>query len=214
MSVLNPIGILGGTFDPVHYGHLALATAAAEQLKLSEVRLIPIGTPPHRAAPVASSQARVDMLRLALADKPRLRLDEREIARSGPSYTVDTLHELRRETGAARALVLLLGADAFAGLATWHRWQELFALAHIAVAQRPGTTLKNLPPVLARVFEKRRAQTPQAASGNIVVVEITPQDIAASNIRARLAAGKDAHDLLPATVLDYIRTNHLYTGGG
>ena len=216
VSELKPIGILGGTFDPVHYGHLTLAAEVAEQLKLAEVRFIPAGTPPHRPAPFASPQARVDMLKLAISGNPQFSVDQREIARA--RYTVDTLNELRQEVGASRPLCLLLGTDAFAGLATWRRWEELFNLAHVAIALRPGFSLKDLPPVLAAEFVKRRAPLPRAAvnspCGGIVVLEIMPLDISASMIREQLAEGATVRDLLPPAVLDYIRINHLYTGGG
>lgn len=218
MNALNPIGILGGTFDPVHYGHLTLAAEVAEQLKLAEVRFIPASTPPHRPAPLASPQARVDMLQLAISGNPRFSVDQREILHESASYAVDTLSELRQEVGASRSLCLLLGTDAFAGLATWRRWEELFNLAHVAIALRPGFSLKDLPPVLAAEFAKRRAPSPRAAvsspCGSIVVLEITQVDISASMIREQLAEGATVHDWLPPAVLDYIRINHLYTGGG
>ncbi|HVS26575.1 MAG TPA: nicotinate-nucleotide adenylyltransferase [Burkholderiales bacterium] len=218
MNALNPIGILGGTFDPVHYGHLTLAAEVAEQLNLAEVRFIPAGTPPHRPAPLASPKARVDMLQLAISGNPRFSVDQREISRTSARYTVDTLSELRQEVGASRPLCLLLGTDAFAGLATWRRWEKLFNLAHVAIALRPGFSLKDLPPVLAAEFAKRRAPSPRTAvsspCGSIVVLEITPVDISASMIREQLAEGATVRDWLPPAVLDYIRINHLYTGGG
>src|SRR5258706_7643 len=120
-----PIGVFGGTFDPVHYGHLRLAQEIAESIRLAEVRFIPSGTPPHRAAPQVTSLQRLEMVRLATAGNPLFTVDEREVKRSGPGYTIDTLLELRHETGATRPLCVLLGADAFLELATWHRWQEL-----------------------------------------------------------------------------------------
>lgn len=206
----NSVGVLGGTFDPVHYGHLTLAADAAAQLNLAEVRFIPTGTPPHRAAPLASAKARVDMLKLALAGKPCFKLDAREILRQGASYTVDTLCELRQELGAACPLYLLLGADAFSGLGMWHRWQDLFALTHIAVAPRQGFTFKDLPPAIASEFAKRRTTLPHAVTGSIVVLHITPVEVSASMIREHLAEGKGARNLLPPLVFDYIRTNHMY----
>lgn len=217
-SELKPIGILGGTFDPVHNGHLTLATEVAEQLNLAEVRFIPAGRPPHRPAPFASSTERVDMLQLAISGNPRFSVDQREIPRAGTRYTVDTLNELRKEVGASRPLCLLLGTDAFAGLATWRRWEELFTLAHVAVAQRPEFSLKNLPPVLAAEFTKRHAPSASTAlhgpSGSIMVLEITPVDVSSSMIRDQLAKGAAVRDLLPPRVLDYIRINHVYTGSG
>jgi nicotinate-nucleotide adenylyltransferase len=131
---MSPIGILGGTFDPVHYGHLRLAQEVADQLRLAEVRFVPSGTPPHRATPVATAADRLKMVRLATTGNSLFTVDARESASITPGYTVDTLTALRAEVGAEQSLVLLLGADAFLDLASWDRWHELFKLAHIAVA--------------------------------------------------------------------------------
>ena len=138
MSSSAPIGILGGTFDPIHYGHLRLAEELAGTLKLDQVRLVPSGTPPHRSAPGVSAAHRLAMVELAAAGNPRFSVDGREVRRTGPGYTFDTLAELRKEAGDTRPLALLVGADAFLEFATWHRWHEIFGLAHIAVAHRPG----------------------------------------------------------------------------
>ena len=123
MPDTHALGILGGTFDPIHFGHLRLAQEVADALSLSEVRFIPGGTPPHRAAPHSSAQHRVAMVRLAIEDNPLFVLDERETRRDGPSYTFDTLAALRAELGAAQPLVLIMGADAFTAFNRWHRWQ-------------------------------------------------------------------------------------------
>jgi nicotinate-nucleotide adenylyltransferase len=214
-----PIGILGGTFDPIHYGHLRLGEELAEALRLDEVRLLPSGTPPHRSAPAASSEHRLAMTRLAAQDNPRFRLDEREIHRSGPGYMFDTLTSLRAEVGPVRALVLLLGADAFLELATWHRWHELFGLAHIAVAHRPGFPVEGwadqMPQPLAREYSARLMQQSLAVhlspAGGIVVIPFTALDISATALREMLRSGKSARYLLPKAVLDYIRSNRLYS---
>ena len=154
-----PIGIIGGTFDPVHYGHLRLAEELGETLKLGEVRLVPSGTPPHRSAPQVAAEHRLAMVRLAAAGNPGFRVDEREMRRAGPGDTFDTLTELRSEAGVSRPLVLLLGADAFLEFATWHRWHEIFKLAHIAVAHRPGFPVERwserMPQPLAREYTAR-----------------------------------------------------------
>ena len=152
MSV-RPMAIFGGTFDPVHLGHLSVAWEAAELLD-ADVRLMPASVPPHRPAPAADAAQRAAMLRAALQEQSRLTLDTRELERSGPSYTIDTLIELRAEHG-DRPLVLLLGADAFAGLPTWHRWRELFDLAHIGVLSRPGVEA-TLPEELEAEVASRR----------------------------------------------------------
>src|SRR3989304_2425835 len=142
VTATAPIGVLGGTFDPIHFGHLRLAQEVAEKLRLDHVRFVPSGTPPHRAAPDVAAAHRLGMVRLAIGDNRLFTVDDRETRRDGPGYTVDTLGELRREVGATRAICLLLGADAFLDLATWSRWHELFRLAPVGVAHRPGHPVK------------------------------------------------------------------------
>ncbi len=151
------IGILGGTFDPVHFGHLRLALEAKEALALQEVRFIPVAAPPHRAPPVATFEARCTMLKLALADTPGFVLDAIEATLPAPSYTVQTLTALRASLGADPPLALLMGADAFADLTSWHQWKRLLELAHLVVATRPGTELRadRLPEPLARRWQQR-----------------------------------------------------------
>jgi len=196
---LKPIAILGGTFDPVHLGHLRVAWEAAESLD-AEVRLMPAHVPPHRPAPLASAAQRVAMLEAALAGQQRLTLDTRELRRDGASYTVETLRELRGELPATQALILLLGADAFAGLPTWHRWRELFEHAHIVVLTRPGHNAP-LPPELAVEIAPRRvasrAELRLAAAGKVLDLPVTPLEISASAVRALLAAGREPRWLLP-----------------
>jgi nicotinate-nucleotide adenylyltransferase len=215
-----PIGIIGGTFDPIHYGHLRLAEEAGESLRLEEVRLVPSGVPPHRRAPLAAAEHRLEMVRLAAAGNPRLRVDDRELKRAGPGYTYDTLAGMRAEAGEARPLVLVLGADAFLEFATWHRWHEIFGLAHVAVAHRPGFPVERwsdrMPQPLAREYAARRLQQPLAThlapAGGIAVVPFTALDISATAIRAMLRAGRSPRYLLPAEVLDYIAKHRLYAG--
>lgn len=213
----QPIGILGGTFDPVHRAHLQLAEDACANLGLAQVLWIPAGNPPHRNRPQASAEQRLAMVALALGGYPQFSIDDSEVRSSAPSYTVATLQRLRAIHG-VRPLVLLLGVDAFLGLNTWHRWHELFALAHVAIATRPGYTLDSQAlddelrgEYLCRHRGDHACLTAQAA-GSIVEFVITPLDISASAIRARLAAGQETQDLLPKTVLDYIANNHLYSG--
>ncbi len=218
MSSSAPIGVLGGTFDPVHHGHLRLAEEIGETLKLGEVRLIPVGTPPHRGTPHVAPEHRLEMVRIAAAGNPRLTVDDRELRREGPGYTYDTLAGLRTEIGAARPLVLIVGADAFLEFATWHRWHEVFGLAHIAVAHRPGFPAERwgerMPQPLAREYESRLMRQPLAThlqpAGGIVVVPFTALDISATAIRDRIRAGASPRYLLPSSVLDYIRANRLY----
>lgn len=213
-----PIGILGGTFDPIHYGHLRLAQEIGQGLKLDEVRFVPSGTPPHRAAPLTSALERLAMVRLAVRDNALFTVDEREIQRNGPGYTVDTLAELRREIGPARPLCLLVGADAFLDFATWSRWHELFTLAHIVVAHRPGFPVdawqERMPQPLAREYASRTLQQPLAVhlapAGGIAVIAIAALDISATMIRDCIRAGASPRYLLPDSVLDYIQTRKLY----
>ncbi len=214
----GPVGIFGGTFDPIHYGHLRLAEELAEAAKLAEVRFIPSGTPPHRARPGADAHHRVAMARLAIAGNDRFTVDDRETRRTGPGYTYDTLSELRLEVGSQRSLVLLLGADAFLDLATWHRWHQLPALAHIVVAYRPGfpidTWQSRMPEPLAHEYAARSMQQPLAVhlapAGGIAAVSMTGLDISATFVRTAVHGGASARYLLPDTVLDYIRSNRLY----
>ncbi len=211
-----PLGILGGTFDPVHYGHLRLAAEAVEGLGLAAVRWLPAGRPRHRNAPHTGAEHRLAMVRLAVADNDRFEVDAAEAESREPSYTVPSLERLRSELGSDRPLVLLLGADAFLGLPSWHRWEELFGLAHIAVATRPGHVLDPaaMAPALAEEFRWRAAANAALAGapcGAVVPFAITALDISATAIRERLAAGREVRYLLPDAVLDYIRRNRLYS---
>ena len=210
------IGILGGTFDPIHFGHLRLAEELAQQLNIAEVRFIPSGRPWHRDVPGATPQQRLEMVRMAIAGNPRFRLDECEVSSGAPGYTVETLARLRQELGADQPLCLFMGADAFLGLATWHRWQELFELAHIVVAQRPGFPLlaERMEDGLRGEAEARMSSDPQhlqaTPCGKVLACPITPLDISATRIRAAIKAGKSPRYLLPDAVVDYIQTHNLY----
>lgn len=210
------LGILGGTFDPIHYGHIRLGIEAMDALGLDGVRIIPAGVPPHRAPPAAPAQARLAMVRLAAAAEPRFVVDASEAASPLPGYTVDTLTRLRSELGRERPLCLLLGADAFAGLPTWSRWLQLFELAHIAVASHAKRPLDidALPPALAEQYFARRAESAAALraapAGCVQSFAMSAIDVSASTIRREIARGERPRDLLPDAVLDYIDANHLY----
>ncbi|WP_243049723.1 nicotinate-nucleotide adenylyltransferase [Dyella sp. RRB7] len=199
----RPLAIFGGTFDPVHLGHLSVAWEASELLD-AEVRLMPASVPPHRPAPIASAAQRVAMLRAALQKQSRLSLDTRELARTGPSYTIDTLLELRAEQG-DRPLLLLIGADAFAGLPSWHRWRELFDVAHIGVLSRPGVDAA-LPEVLEQEAASRRVVDPAMLhalpAGKVIELAVTPLEISATRVRELLAEGRDPRYLLPCGLFD------------
>src|SRR5207247_7633529 len=207
---------------PVHYGHLRLAEDIRTALSLPEIRLIPAGDPPHRARPHASASDRLAMLDLACQEFPALMVDPREIRRVGKSYTVLTLEELRREDS-RRPLLWIIGADSLIGLPQWHRWRELFDLAHLVVAERPGVMLApSLPAELLPEWNARlTSDSPllrRTPCGAIYRQRVTPQPISASAIRAKIGAaiagGRDdlaaARGLLPDGVLAYIQRNGLY----
>jgi len=213
---MPPIGIFGGTFDPIHFGHLRLAEEMAEGLGLSQVRFIPAGQPPHRGAPRTAASHRLEMVRRAIAGNPLFAVDAREVQRPQPSYTVDTLTALRAELGDEQPLWLLLGADAFLGLPSWHEWQRLFELANIAVAARPGAQLlqtDRMSDELKHEVSQRQQAAGSVASpaGSVLLQQMTPLDISATVIRDTLARHGSARYLLPDTVLDYIHEHQLYT---
>lgn len=207
------IGIYGGTFDPVHYGHLRTALEVSEALGLAELRLVPCQIPPHRETPGATPAQRVRMLRAALAGAdPGVRVDARELARPGPSYMVDTLASLREELGAA-PLGLIVGMDTFLGLPRWHRWETLLTLAHVIVMQRPGHA-PAWPPELARIVSDRFATAGatlhERPMGRVHVMAVTQLEISASHIRRLIAGKRSARYLTPDAVLDIIREERLY----
>jgi len=214
---MAPLVLFGGTFDPVHNGHLNVAADVGRALNVPEVRLLPAADPPHRRPPGASAEHRLAMLRLGVDGWPGLVVDAREIARGGRSYTFDTLSELRREEP-RRSLAWIVGADAFAGLPTWHRWRELLDLAHFVVVGRPGVVLADpLDSELGEQWRVRRAPDgalPDTPAGAIVSVETAPHDIAATAIREQLARGavgiESVRGLLPPSVLAYIERHRLY----
>ena len=205
MSAMRPLAMLGGTFDPVHNAHLRVAWEAAEMLD-ADVRLIPANVPPHRDQPIASATERAAILRAALRGQDRLVVDERELGRDGPSWTIETLIELRDEIGPERSLVLLVGADAFLGLPSWHRWGELFDCAHIGVLTRPGHEIATLPTELRIKVASRRTSDANAIastpSGRVLAMPVTPLEISATLIREVLAAGGEPRYLMPDAVID------------
>jgi nicotinate-nucleotide adenylyltransferase len=208
------IGLVGGTFDPPHVGHLALARAARDAFGLDEVRLMPTGRSWQKAGAGASSAQRLAMTRLAvagLAPAERMAVDDREVRRDGPTYTVDTLRELRAELGDETALVLVIGSDQLRNLPTWHRWTELFALAHVAATQRERVGLDGLPAALEDELAARGRQSlPDAPAGAIVLFSMPAVPVSATALRAQLQRGERPDGLSPPAVLDYIGSNGLY----
>jgi nicotinate-nucleotide adenylyltransferase len=204
MSAMRPLAIFGGTFDPIHIGHLRAAWEASEALG-AEVRIVPAKIPPHRPQPVASAPERAAMLRAALAGQQRLELDLRELEREGPSYTFDTLASLRAEFGNERPLVLLIGADAFAGLSEWHRWRELFGLAHICVLTRPAQ-IPAMSEMLAAEVAARKTESLATLrgtpAGKVLDMVVSALGISATRIRGLLAEGREPRWLVPQALID------------
>lgn len=207
------IGIFGGTFDPVHFGHLRPALEVYQSLALDEIRLIPCGRPPHRSLPFARAEDRLAMLRLAIEGLAGFKVDDRELRRDGPSYMVDTLESIKQET--SQALCLILGMDAFANLATWDRWERLLSLANIAVMHRPGVTSEHLyqKDVLREVLQQglvEASQLHEHASSAICFQSVTALDISATAIRHAMQHGESVRYLLPKAVYDYMQQRNLY----
>lgn len=209
---MQPIGVFGGTFDPIHCGHLRTAFELWQELRLAEVRFLPTGTPPHRAQLYASPERRLQMVRAAVADQPSFVVDDREVRRSGVSYSVDTLTELRREYP-DRSLCLLLGMDAFLGLPNWHRWRELLPLAHIVVAHRPGWRAPTTGP-LGEVMVDHGTGTIRALherpSGCVYVHAVTQLEISSTELRSLIIAGRDPRYLVPDEVRQIILETRCY----
>lgn len=206
------IGIFGGTFDPIHIGHLRMALEIKQQLQLDEMRLLPCYLPPHRPTPGASASQRVDMLEIALQGCTELRVDKRELQRDKPSYTYDTLHSLRAEVGAQTSLCLSMGMDSFAALDSWYNWDQLVQLAHIVVVARPGWFLPESGAV-ADLLQSCRADNEaitQKSAGAIVLLEQRLLPISATDIRAQIHTGHSPQFLVPDGVWNYIRSNGLY----
>ncbi len=208
------IGVVGGTFDPPHVGHLALARSARDALGLDEVRLMPTGQSWQKASAGASSAQRLEMVRLALRGidpTERLLVDDREALKDGPTYTVDTLTAMRAAWGPEVAIVLVLGSDQLHNLATWSRWQTLFTLAHLAVTQRERVSLEGLPAVVeAEVSQRGSDALPDAPAGGIVFFRMPAVAVSATALRAQLARGERPDGLSPPAVLDYIDSHRLY----
>ena len=206
------IGVLGGTFDPVHIGHLRSALEVAESLALDELRLTPSARPPHRGTPQVSAEDRLAMVECAVAGVAPLVVDARELQRNKPSYTIDTLELMRAELAVSDQVFLLLGWDAFCGLPTWHRWEELLQHCHILVLQRPDADSEP-PDALRNLLAARSVSDPLALkgpSGQIAFVWQTPLAVSATQIRQLLASGKSVRFLVPDAVLAYIDAHGLY----
>ncbi len=209
------IGILGGTFDPIHNGHLRMALELYEALDLSKVHIVPTHLPVYRKQPVASPQHRIAMVKCAVAGEPALIGDDREINRDGPTYTIDTLLEMRKQMPDT-PLCLLVGIDAFLGFPSWHRWKEILDYAHIIVAHRPHY---HIPPsgMVVDLIKKHKqheiAFIHENLAGGILLRPITALEISATDIRKQIAMGRNPRYLLPDAVYDYINQHGIYSIG-
>ena len=214
---MQTIGLLGGTFNPIHFGHLRMAQELATAVHLDTIRFIPSANPPHKTTPNVSADHRAEMVRLAIENNPTLRLDIRELKRTGDSYTVDTLTSLREELGKDVSLILIMGSDAFTKFNTWHRWEEIIQLCHIALVERPQNIASKSEP-LAKVlntflqnhYTENGDDLATAAAGLVTMQRITALDISSTNIRNILHNKGSARYLLPDRVIDYIAQNKLY----
>ena len=212
---MHLVGILGGTFNPIHLGHLRMAQELADALNLSEVRFIPAANPPHKNMPTVSAKHRAAMVQLAIAGNPIFTLDTCELERMGVSYTIDTLISLREELGADAALCLIMGSDAFVHLNTWARWHELLIYCHIILVQRPNTSQQpKLPNELAMLLQDHYTEDLEdlfnKTAGYIHMQAITPLDISSTKIREALKKGTSTNYLIPESVITYIVTHKLY----
>ena len=216
MIDMRLVGILGGTFNPIHYGHLRMAQELAAALYFDELRFIPSANPPHKVAPEVNTKHRAVMVKIAIADNPLFKFDDSELLRKGASYTIDTLISLREELGENAALCLIMGSDAFIKLDTWHRWQELLNFCHIALVQRPNFSAEHakLPEILETFLHTHYTENASDLSaknaGFIHMQQITALDISSTKIREMLKNGQMPRYLMPDAVLDYINEARLY----
>ena len=209
---MHPIGLFGGTFDPIHFGHLRPAFELCQALKLSEVRFMPAGSPPHRQTTLASAELRLAMVKAAVAGEKSFVVDDREVRRSGASYSVDTLTELRAEFP-ERSLCLMLGMDAFLGLPNWHRWREILELAHVVVAHRPGWKAPTQGPLGEAMVDRGTGSVRDlhdATAGRIFVHAVTQLEISSTELRQLIARGRNPRYLVPDSVCRLLRETGWY----
>ena len=209
----QPVGILGGTFDPVHNGHLHLATTFLDTLNMAELRFVPLNTPPHRTPPLASAEQRLEMLELAVENQAGLKVDDCEIRRGGISYSNDTLKHLRKILNET-PICLLMGIENFNTLNHWHQWQSLLDYAHIVIANRPGSDNKLTDGEMKNFMEDSITQSVgvlhQQPAGLIMQLDIPMLDISSTQIRKNFQTNLNSDSLLPNKVLDFVQTHHLY----
>jgi nicotinate-nucleotide adenylyltransferase len=210
---MNTMGIFGGTFDPIHYAHLRTAFELQQALRLKEIRFMPAGNPPHRDEPCADADLRLQMVRAATAGQPGFVVDDREVHKAGPSYTVETLSELRHEFP-DRSLCLIVGMDAFLSLPKWHQWRELLQLAHLLVAHRPGWHVPGIGPLgelLADRGTDRIGDLHEIRFGCIYIHAVTQLEISSTDVRQLISMGRDPRFLMPEAVRELILETNCYS---
>lgn len=209
---MRPAGIFGGTFDPIHYGHLRTAFEMLQALRFDEIRFMPCGDPPHRGVTFADAAHRLEMVQVAVEGQPGFVVDDRELHREGPSYTIDTLEALRQEQP-GRSLGLIVGMDAFLGLPGWHRWREILDFAHIVVAHRPGWRAPDIGPLGEMLNEHgtlRVDDLHENSHGSVHIHAVTQLEISSTEIRELVEAGRDPRFLMPDAVRDVIAATSCY----
>lgn len=213
-SPLPLCAIYGGTFDPIHYGHLKSVEALANQVALHQITIMPNNVPPHRPQPEADSQQRKAMIELAIQDNPLFQLDARELRRASPSWTVETLEQIRAERGSAQPLAFIIGQDSLLSLHRWHRWEELLTLCHLLVCQRPGYPVTMESPQQQRWLDRHSttavSELHQQPAGKVYLAQTPLYAISATEIRQRLQQNLPCEALVPAPVLTFIEQHHLY----
>ena len=211
--MLKKIGIFGGTFDPIHRGHMGIAHELTEQLQLDRVHFVPCHYPPHRPAPAVTGQQRLAMIKSAIADQVNFVADDRELLSDSASYSIDTLNSFRQEYGNETALYFFMGMDSLLQFPSWHRWQDFLDFCHIVVAARPGLAPPEEDTIIGQYYVAHQADNAKVLTkthGYITIMPTTPLDIAANEIRADVKAGAKSNNALPETVWSYIKDNRLY----
>ncbi len=203
------IGVLGGTFDPIHFGHLRTALEIAESCGMEQVRFIPGSVPPHRPQPQATAEQRWQMVQRAVANEPLFVADRRELERAGESYTVDTLTSVRADLGARVPLAFILGMDAFLAFRSWHRWQDIMQLAHLVVMRRPGSEADPTD-WYGDSLATSTCELNESPAGRVRFLQVTQLDISATAIRNARQAGRSLRFLLPEAVHAYVEAENLY----
>lgn len=208
------IGILGGTFNPIHNGHLHLAERLQQTLAFETVRFMPAAIPALKDMPNVSAEQRADMVKLAIVDHPKFQIDTRELERAGPSYTIDSLISLRKELGDKVTICWLIGSDAFARLYTWHRWNELLNYCHFVVVKRPHSEALNWSSEIDALIVAHQTNDVNAlknsANGKILIQEIAALNISSTQIRQHIASKTDVSNFMPSSVMKYIQQHQLY----